>query len=336
MRDEAKRTGVTRREFLTLSLGAFVVSSIPFATRRVRLIRRTVPVMGTVAEFGVVTHDPFRGEAAIDAAILELRRVEALMTNYNTTSDIGRANLEAATRPVMVSRETALVVEEALRWSHASDGTYDPAIGRAIDLWDVTHRRVPPPASQVEPLAERRLYTQVEVTRRSGQPALVFHDRDAKLDLGGIAKGYGIERAVDVLRGFGVENGLVNIGGDLYAMGHTAEGRKWRVGVQSPTQADGVVAEFDVSDESVATSGDYERYFDYDGKRYHHILDPHTAVPRDVHAHSLTVRAPGCMLADVAATTIYGKSDADAARLLRERAPGAYVYRTAEMAKAGA
>ncbi len=336
MTQSSSQHGVSRREFLTLALGAFVVSAVPFASRRVRLVRRTVPVMGTVAELGVVSHDPLRAQAAIDAAYDELRRVERLMTNYSVSSDIGRANLDAARRAVPVSRETAAVVREALAWAEASGGSYDPAIGKAIDLWDVKSRRVPPTAGQYEPLAGRRLHHAVELTRAAGEPALRFAHADAKLDLGGIAKGYGIERAVETLRAFGVENGLVNIGGDLYAMGHNAEGKPWRVGVQSPTDPDGLVAEFEVSDESVATSGDYMRYFDYEGRRYHHILDPFTASPRLVRAHSLTVRAAGCMLADVAATTVYGKTDADAARILRERAPGAYVYRTAEMAAAGA
>ena len=133
-----------RREFVGLGLGAFVVAAIPLARRRpVGVVRRSFPVMGTIAQFAVVHRDPHQAHAAIDAAIAELLWVERTMTRFTDTSDVGRANLRAAHDGVVVTRETAHVTTEALRWASALDGRYDPAIGAICKLWDVKHRHAP-------------------------------------------------------------------------------------------------------------------------------------------------------------------------------------------------
>src|ERR1043165_143424 len=194
--DLGQRIG--RREFIGLGLGAFVVAAIPLTRRRpVGVIRRSVPVMGTVAQFAVVDRDPAHAHAAIDAAVAELLWVERTMTRFVDTSDIGRANLSAMRDAVVVTDETAFVVSEALRWADALDGRYDPAAGALVKLWDVNHRREPPPAVRISELASRQFHRNVEVGALHGRPALRYHDADARLDLGSIAKGYGVDRAVD-------------------------------------------------------------------------------------------------------------------------------------------
>ena len=125
-----------RRTFLGIGLGAFAVAALPGVVRPDRrLVRRSVPVMGTVADFAVVSRNEDHAHRAIDAAVAELRRVESLMTRFRDDSDVGRANLTGALAPVPVSSETAAVVREALRWSRASGGVFDPALGRLIRRW---------------------------------------------------------------------------------------------------------------------------------------------------------------------------------------------------------
>ncbi len=324
-----------RREFIALGLGAFVVASLPLAARRgarIRrpgLARRTIPVMGTIAELAVLDPDPRGAQAALDAAVAELRRVEAAFTRFDDRSDIGRANLGAAREAVAVSPATAYVVAEALRWAAGTSGSYDPAIGGAIALWDVTHRHEPPPERQVSRFAARRLYHTVEVGRGKGGPVLRYHDPDARLDLGGIAKGYGVDRAVEVLRQHGITQALVDVGGDLYALGTAPGGDPWEIGIRNPDDSEGLIGTLKVADAAVATSGTYLQYFRYRGRRYHHLIDPVTGSPRQTPEESLTIRADRCMEADVAATALFGLSRPEAGALLGRLAPGAEVARIA-------
>jgi len=319
----------TRREALTLGVGAFVVASIPIAAhRRQTLVRRAVPVMGTIAEFAVVHRDPRQAHDAIDAAIEELRRVDRLMTRFSATSEIGTANRLAASRPVAVSAATARVLEEGLAWAHASAGAFDPSLGRAIVLWDVGRRREPPPDGAVRRLAGRGFFRAVELDTWRGRPVIRLADPDAQLDLGGIAKGYGVDQAAAALRRHGVTQAIVNVGGDLYALGSAADGGPWTVGIRAPEHPERLAGSLEVQDAAVATSGDYLQYFLHRGRRYHHLLDPATAEPRATPVRSVTVTAPTCVAADAAATAVFGMAPERAARLLQARAPGARIVRT--------
>ena len=312
-----------RRQFITIGVGAFVVAGLPLGIgrrRQPRTIRRSIPIMGTIASFAVVHEDVAVGERAIDAAIMELRRVERTMTRFDDTSDIGRANL-ASGAAVGVGPDTALVVAEALRWAQATNGAFDPAIGGAIRLWDVTHRHEPPAQGQVASLSNLRLYRAVEVDAHR----IYFHDSRARLDLGAIAKGFAVDRAADVLRSHGIRNAVVEAGGDLYAIGKSVDGEDWQIGIQSPEDDRAVAAIVPASDCAIATSGTYRQFFRYRGQRYHHLIDPSTAAPRATPMRSLTIRAGSCMHADVAATALYGMSTSTANTLLARVAPGARV-----------
>ena len=157
-------------------------------------------------------------------------------------------------------------------------------------------------------LAGRRLYRALDLDGHGGRPAVRFTDPDCAIDLGGIGKGYGVDEAVGVLREWGITHAIVNVGGDLYAMGRSEDGNPWRVGIRSPDDLDRTVTILDVEDSAVATSGDYLQYFKYGGRRYHHLLDPATGEPRNSNMRSLTVSAPDCMSADAAATAGFGRS----------------------------
>ena len=296
-----------RREFIAIGTGAFAVAALPIALRRhVAIARRTVPVMGTIAELTVVHRSEAQAQEALEAAIAELRWVDATMTRYNGASDVGRANAGASRDGVGVSAETAQVIETALRWSVASDGRFDPAIGAASELWDVNNRHEPPPADAVQRLAGRSFWRHVDVERRSGGGVVRYGERDLHLDLGGIGKGYSLDRAVRVLRERGIEHAIVNLGGDLYALGESPEGGAWRVGIKSPDDLRAVARTLEVSDRAVATSGDYERFFRYRGARYHHLIDPTTAAPRQTNVRSVTVLADRCIDAEPCAVSIFG------------------------------
>lgn len=324
----ARGPHLSRRDFLGFSIGAFVVAAVPLARRQpVGVIRRTVPVMGTLAQFAVVHRDPAHAHAAIDAAVAELEWVERTMTRFTGTSDIGRANLFAARDAVAIDAETARVVAEGLRWARALDGRYDPAAGAIVKLWDVKNRHEPPPDNRIAELRGRRFHEGVEVGELAGAPVLRYHDRGVQLDLGSIAKGYGVDRAANALRRMGITRAIVVAGGDVYALGSAPDGEPWRIGIQSPDDERAIEGTLLLEDQAVATSGTYRQYFRHRGQRYHHLMDPATASPRETPMRSLTVIADSVMQADAATTALFGLGDSDIRRELVRNLPGAQLAR---------
>ena len=167
----------------------------------------------------------------------------------------------------------------------------------------------------------------MEVGTRGGRDVLRFHQSETRLDLGSIAKGYGVDRAAQALRDRGIEKALVVAGGDLYAIGTGPDGEAWTIGVQSPTDEREIVGTLQLADRAVATSGTYRQYFRHRGRRYHHIMDPSTAEPRATAMQSLTVIADSVMHADAATTALFGLAEPEIDRTLALHLPGAQLAR---------
>lgn len=317
------RTSLDRREFIAMGIGALVVSALPFgAMRRHQLISRTIPVMGTIAEIAVVHHDRSTAQAAIHDAIEALRWTDMHISRFRPDSEIGTINRNAGRESVVVTRETADVVNSAMRWANATDGVFDPAMGHASELWNIGTRETPPSSAEIRRHAGRRLFTSVEISMTNGAPSVGLRSAEAALDLGGIAKGFGVDRAVAALRRHGIEHALVSAGGDLYALGESPDGRPWKIGIRSPNDPATIDRTFELSNRAVATSGDYMQYFEFGGRRYHHLLDPRTGAPVERTASSVTVIASSCIDADAGATAAFALSRAEAYRAIRSGAPG--------------
>ena len=313
---------VGRRDFLALGVGALVVAAAPAGLRRrPRLVRRRIPVMGTVAEIAVPTRNEAWAQTAMNAAFAQLRHVESTMSRFLGVSDVGRLNAGAGGW-VDVSPDTGHVLGRALAWSERSEGRFDPCLARAVELWDVTRRDAVPDDEELQGFVDAGLWRALEVEADGSRARARLALPRAGVDLGGIAKGHAVDAAAEALRGFGVTDALVNVGGDLVALGADAAGDPWVVGVRSPYDPDGVAARLEVADEAVATSGDYLRYFQHGGERYHHLIDPTSGRPIRTPMRSLTVRAERCIDADAAATALYGASPSQRLRLL-ERTPDA-------------
>ena len=296
-----------RRDFLALGVGALALAGLPRALRpRDRLIRRRIPVMGTVAEIAVRHPDEAWAQRSIDLAFDELRRVDRTMSRFRADSDVGRVN-GALGGSVVVADDTALVLASALGWAAASDGWFDPCLGALVEgAGAEAHPAMDTPAG---------LASALEVDRDGTAPRVRLHHPAARVDLGGIAKGHAVDLAARALRDRGIFHALVNAGGDLVAMGTDAEGEPWSVGVRDPSDPAGIVAVLPVADAAVATSGRYVR-----GP---HLLDPHTGAPVRTATRSLTVQAPTCMDADAAATALFGAPEGVRERILAAGATGA-------------
>jgi thiamine biosynthesis lipoprotein len=247
-------------------------------------------VFGTRVEVLVVSEDPEQGRKAIAAV---LREFDRLHRAYHAWQDSELTILNSAIfsgRPQQVSPELAEFVQEAQALSKQGDYLFDPGIGQLIKLWgfqaDEFKAELP---AQADIQAWLRSKPSIADIRIDGQ-TITSRNRNVALDFGGYLKGVALDRAAAILRAQGINNALINIGGNIMALG-SKEGKKWRVGIQHPRQS-GPLATVTLNDgEAIGTSGDYQRFFEVDGKRYAHLLDPRTGYPAD-HTQAVTVLIP--------------------------------------------
>jgi len=256
--------------------------------------------MGTRMEVRLWHEDEAEAQALLDAAMAEFDRIEAAMSTYIESSEISQVNREGATRPVPVSAELFGLVARALELGEQTGGAFDITYDSVGRLYDFRDRRRPDQAEIDETVAAID-YRLVQLDHADNSVA--FARDGMRINLGGIAKGYAVERVIAALRKAGVQSALATAGGDTRLLGDRW-GKPWLVGIRNPDDDDGVVTRLALADEAISTSGDYERFFDEDGVRYHHILRPDTGDPaREL--RSVTVIGPDATLTDGLATSIF-------------------------------
>ncbi len=257
--------------------------------------------MGTHLAFAAFT-SPMMGaakvRAAFNAATAEIVRIEKVMTTWDPASEVSRINAAAGKAPVAVGAETLHVIGEAQRTSALSGGAFDITFETLHGLWkfDQDLDPHPPAAADIRARLKYLGYRHVKVDE---ERSTVFLDEShVRISLGGIAKGYAVDRAAKVLLDAGVSSFYAQAGGDLYTHGTKPDGAPWLAGVRDPRGPEGdYFAVMPVDDHSFSTAGDYERAYIVDGKRYHHIIDPHTGYPATV-SRSVTIWAPTALQAD--------------------------------------
>jgi thiamine biosynthesis lipoprotein len=272
-------------------------------------VRRTRFLMGTTVEILVAGHSRADLEAAVEAAMAEMNRLEKLFGNAYPESDPSHINRSEAEH--RVAPETAEVLAVGLQVAELSRGAFDLGLGRLKALWDIEGANPRVPSAEKIAAAVKTLgpgdvaLTGQVVTKRDG----------VDLDLSGVAKGYIVDRAVGVLRQHGITQAAVNAGGDMYLLGHHGA-RPWRIGIQHPRNSTEILAKLTLSDQAVVTSGDYERFFVQDGRRYHHLFNPKTGYPATA-CQSVTVVAGNVALADALATALFVLGPEDGLALLQ-------------------
>jgi thiamine biosynthesis lipoprotein len=275
--------------------------------------------MGTWVSIEVhdVAGDRARASAVVERAFNEVRAVDELMSVFRPESQISRINRSAGRDPIVVDRRVAEVLRAAHHTGERSEGVFDVTVLPLLRALGLRSDR-PEPGVAAAALA-RVDYRTVEVDPL--RPQVGLSRAGAAIDLGGIAKGYAVDRAIAVLQDAGIGRAVVNAGGDLRVLGVPGDRdhEGWRVGVQHPLRPGRILATLELRDQAIATSGNYEQFIAAGEERPGHLIDPRTGGPVD-HLMSATVVASTAMEADAASTTAYLLGGEQGARYLSERA----------------
>jgi thiamine biosynthesis lipoprotein len=265
------------------------------------VIARKYGAMGTEITLSAWTADEHAADRAFAAGYDEIRRIEILMTDWERPnepeSDVVRINKAAGTDPVSVSAETFEVIEKSLEMSRRSHGAFDITFAAMKGLWkfDEDLEKKIPPAAEIA--RRRKLINWRDVIVDAKKHTVKLRRQGMRVGLGGIAKGYAVDRCAAALRAEGLRDFMVQAGGDLFVAGSKGP-VNWMVGVRDPRGGPrDIIARMPIKDHAFSTAGDYERSFILDGKRYHHIIDPATGFPATA-SREVTIFAPTAFLAD--------------------------------------
>ncbi len=258
-------------------------------------------LMGTLVSISISNTDSEKANRSADLAFQEIRRIEQIMSTYLPESEISLINRSSGKDWRSVHPEILFVIQEALDYSRLSNGAFDITFKPLTRLWNFEPESRPPDPKAVRELLNLVDFRSVLIDK---EERVLLKKPGMAIGLGGIAKGYAVDRAMAVLEDQGIMNAIINAGGDLRAIGRRSKTGRWRVGIQDPRNRDAVIETIHVPDGAVATSGDYEKYFIDKGIRYHHILDPRTGFPARG-CRSVTVICPTAMMADAMATAIF-------------------------------
>jgi thiamine biosynthesis lipoprotein len=241
-------------------------------TARAQWYEREEAIMGTRVAVQLWATDPDLAARAIDAVMADMHRTDELMSTYKPESQLSQVNAHAYEHPVRVDPDIIDVVEKALEYSRLSDGVFDITYASVGYLYDYRNH-VHPTDAQIAAALPSVDYRQLRVDHDAH--TIRFLHKGMRIDLGGIAKGWAVDRGVEILRKLGIEHAMVNAGGDTRLLGDRL-GKPWIVGIRDPRKDNTVVTRIPLQDEAISTSGDYERFFEENGVRYHHILVPGT------------------------------------------------------------
>jgi FAD:protein FMN transferase len=269
-----------------------------------RLVERVRPAMGAEVHISAWTADETTALGAFDAVFAEFERLESIMSVWREGSEVQRLNVAAGQRPVRIGRDLQRVLRDARQVSEWTNGKFDVTFGALSGLWKFDHDQdntIPDPAAVRArlPLVD---YRALEVDEQAGTAFLTR--AGMRVHLGGIGKGYAIDRGAALLRDRGLRDFMIQSGGDLYVAGARGD-RPWRVAIRDPRgPVDRSIAALDLTDGTFSTSGDYERFFMKDGRRYHHILDPDLGEPARG-CQSVTIVAESATVADGLSTGVF-------------------------------
>jgi FAD:protein FMN transferase len=263
--------------------------------------RITDGIMGTRITVELWAGDKDEGERAIDAVLDEMRRLDESMSTYKPTSEVSQVNAKAADGPMPITKELFGLLTTAKEYSVLTDGAFDITYASVGYMYDF-RKHVRPNEAQITKALPAVDYRHVLLDPK--KQTVQFSQKGVRIDLGGIAKGYSVDCGINVLKSLGITRAYVSAGGDSRIIGDRF-GKPWMVGIRDPRKgADDVITRMPLVDAAISTSGDYERYFEEDGVRYHHIIDPRTGHSASK-VRSTTIIGPAAIRTDGLSKTAF-------------------------------
>ena len=257
-------------------------------------------IMGTRITVELFHNDPAIARQGVDSVLAEMRRIDNSMSPWIESSELARLNREAADHPVVVSEEFFNLIKTSLKFSRLTRGAFDITFASVGFLYDY-RKGVHPDKPQRLKAAELINYRNLVLNETTH--SIAYSKPGVSIDLGGIAKGHAVDRCIELLQSLGIRQALVTAGGDSRMIGDRW-GRPWSIGVRDPRKKDKLVAVIPLEDVAVSTSGDYERYFEEDGIRYHHIINPESGdSAREL--RSVTIIGPDATTTDSLSTSVF-------------------------------
>ncbi len=282
--------------------------------QKLKLFKKASLSMGTLFELTIYAADKYIAEKTFNDVFLEINRLDYLMSNYKKESVLSGVNRNAPAGPTDCNRELADIIEQSLQYSEITDGAFDITIGPLMKKWGFFKKqgRVPD-KEELESALESVSYKNIIIEEKaikslSNDPVTVktvfFKNTGTQIDLGGIGKGYAVDRATSVLKQNGITSALINFAGNIYTFGVPSGRESWVIGLQHPRESEGLLGTFAINDKAVSTSGDYEKFFTIEGKRYSHIIDPRTGNPVEGIV-SVTIVTDSATKADALSTGVF-------------------------------
>lgn len=262
-----------------------------------------------VSHFGMgteISHKAFgrHAEEALQAVMGEARKLESILSCFLPGSEISRVNQSAGVKPAKLSSEPYEVLSRAAELSKICQGAFDVTVGPLVDLWDYKHALKAPEEARIRQVLP--LVNHCDLLLDPREKTAELRKAGQSIDLGGIGKGFASDRFMEIFKNHGVASAFTNIGGNVSTLGKKPDGSPWRVGIRHPRQIGRLLGAVSVAGEAVVTSGDYERcFFDREGRRYHHILNPATGYPAESGLISVTVVSGSAMTADALSTAVF-------------------------------
>lgn len=327
---------VTKRRLLAVLLVVMTISIIASScTGNVdesnnEPISKTEFVLGTVVTIKLYDNAT---EEVFTKVFDKLREIENKMTINSEDSEVIRINANAGKDSIKVSDDTFYVIEKGKYFSELSMGRFEISIGPLVKLWNIGSEDAKVP-TQDEIENKKELVNFSNVILNESEKSVMLKEEGMTLDLGGIAKGYGADEVVKILREHGVEHAIANLGGNVFAYGNKPDGTPWKVGVQNPKSPRGdYIGIAEVVNKTVVTSGIYERYFEEEGKKYHHILDADTGYPVENNLAGVSIIADSSIDADSLSTAVFAMGIDEGMKLIEslENADAVFVTKDSEV-----
>lgn len=257
-------------------------------------------IMGTNIEVDLWDNDILHAKGCIDEVMAEMRHINQEMSPTIKTSELYKVNKYAAERPVKISKELYNLIKRSFYFSRISHGAFDITYASVGYLYNY-RKDIKPTNAQIKARLKDISYRHIKLNPKNH--TIRFTMKGVRIDLGGIAKGYAVDRSIALLQRCGIKDAMVTAGGDSRIIGDH-HGRQWMIGIENPRDKSKSIVAIPLSNTAISTSGDYERYFIKNGIRYHHILNPRTG--KSVHStHSVTIIGPNATTTDALSTTVF-------------------------------